>query len=447
MIYVVDMAMGGGKTSAAITFMNEHPDGRYLYVTPFLDETERVVNACSKLKFEAPSDKIPQYGHRKRNHLRALVNQHRNIAMTHALFLMIDDYTAESIAENGYTIIIDEVIDVFEKLNESEQDISMLFESGYIQKCGGDDECEYFVPSPKAEGYSGAFTKFFEHAQYGQIVRTSGWEDGRRIRYGFWQVNRNLFTLSDRIFILTYMFDGMPMKGFLDSGGLQYKYIGTRKCEDGQYRFCEHGEMPEYLGHVSKMVHVCEKKSINSIGNDEAALSSNWTKRGLHDGRIDIVAKHMHTYFRRHIPQHITSAQQLWSVFKGKNDEVLKEVRSYKPGGQFLEFNSKAVNCYGDRAALAYCVNIYADPNLVNYLRHVGVKFDEDKYAVAQMVQWVWRSRIRNGQEIWIYIPSRRMRELFIKWMHDAEAAYEKEAAERDARLEESESGDHNDAE
>lgn len=432
MIHIVDMPMGSGKTSAAITYMNEHPDRRYLYITPFLDETERVVKACSGLDFISPSDRIPEYKHRKRNHLRALVNQHRNISLTHALFLMIDDITAQYIADNEYTIIIDEVIDVFEKIKESEQDVGLLIETGYIQRQGGDDECEYFRPSEKADTYNGVFSKFFERAQYGQIVRTAGWEDGKKIKYGFWQVNRNLFTLSDEIFVLTYMFDGMPMKGFLDSHKLTYDFAGTRKCEDGAYRFCEHGEMPAYLEHVSDMVHVCDKGSINAIGDEWHALSSSWTKRGMLDGSIADLAKHIHTYFRRHIPDTINSGQQLWSVFKGKDDEVVKEVRSRKPGGQFLEFNSKAVNCYGDRAALAYCVNIFADPNMVQYLRHVGVPFDEDKYAVAQMIQWVWRSRIRNGQEIWIYIPSRRMRELFIGWMHKAEEDYRREQEGKD---------------
>ena len=55
------------------------------------------------------------------------------------------------------------------------------------------------------------------------------------------------------------------------------------------------------------------------------------------------------------------------------------------------------------------------------------MKMDWDQYALAIMIQWVWRSRIRNGQEIWLYVPSRRMRELFLKWMDDAVAAYQKE--------------------
>jgi len=33
------------------------------------------------------------------------------------------------------------------------------------------------------------------------------------------------------------------------------------------------------------------------------------------------------------------------------------------------------------------------------------------------MIQWIWRSAIRDGKEIWVYIPSRRMRELLKKWL------------------------------
>ena len=51
LIHVVDMAMGSGKTSSAISYMNEHPEKRYLYITPFIDETERVVKACDSLRF------------------------------------------------------------------------------------------------------------------------------------------------------------------------------------------------------------------------------------------------------------------------------------------------------------------------------------------------------------------------------------------------------------
>lgn len=419
MIHVIDVCMGGGKTSAAITYMNEHPDDRYIYVTPFLDETERVVNACAGLHFFQPSDRIPEYHHKKSEHLRALANQRRNVAITHALFRMIDDVTARIIADAGYTIFIDEVIDVFEMVNETPQDVSMLISAGYLEQSGGDDECEYFRPTPLAAEYHGQFTKFFQRSQYGQLVRTAGWEDGEKVKYGFWEVNPYLFSLSAQVYVLTYMFDGMPMKGFLDFNHIAYDFLGTRMCEDGQYRFCPLEEMryPTHLASISRMVHVCDKASINEIGYGKHDLSASWTKRGMKNGDVAVLSRHIHTYFRRHIPQRIGADQQLWSVYK----DAVKEVKSRKPGGQFLVFNSEATNMYGDRAALAYCVNIFANPNMVRYLQHYGVNFDEERYATAVMVQWVWRSRIRNGQEIWVYIPSRRMRELFIAWMREVE--------------------------
>lgn len=46
-----------------------------------------------------------------------------------------------------------------------------------------------------------------------------------------------------------------------------------------------------------------------------------------------------------------------------------------------------------------------------------GVEVDEDMYALSIMVQWIWRSAIRDGNEVYLYIPSSRMRSLLISWI------------------------------
>jgi hypothetical protein len=33
------------------------------------------------------------------------------------------------------------------------------------------------------------------------------------------------------------------------------------------------------------------------------------------------------------------------------------------------------------------------------------------------MIQWIWRSAIRDGEEVYLYIPSKRMRTLLTDWM------------------------------
>ena len=47
-----------------------------------------------------------------------------------------------------------------------------------------------------------------------------------------------------------------------------------------------------------------------------------------------------------------------------------------------------------------------------------GVSVEEEKYALSEMIQWIFRSAIRNGESIQIYIPSQRMRQLLIDWLN-----------------------------
>lgn len=44
---------------------------------------------------------------------------------------------------------------------------------------------------------------------------------------------------------------------------------------------------------------------------------------------------------------------------------------------------------------------------------------NEDVFALSEMVQWIWRSAIREGNPINIYVPSARMRDLLTRWMND----------------------------
>ena len=54
-----------------------------------------------------------------------------------------------------------------------------------------------------------------------------------------------------------------------------------------------------------------------------------------------------------------------------------------------------------------------------NYFLAYGVEVQEDVYALSEMIQWIWRSAIRDGEEIWVYIPSNRMRALLENWLND----------------------------
>ena len=73
---------------------------------------------------------------------------------------------------------------------------------------------------------------------------------------------------------------------------------------------------------------------------------------------------------------------------------------------------------------MAYCVNIFLKPDEKRYFMAHNVNVLEDEAALSTMIQWIWRSAIRDGEEIWIYIPSKRMRELLINWIKRVEKQY-----------------------
>lgn len=79
--------------------------------------------------------------------------------------------------------------------------------------------------------------------------------------------------------------------------------------------------------------------------------------------------------------------------------------------------SSGLINVYSDRHYLAYCVNNFLRPWESRYYKERGVEVDNDSYGLSFLIQWVFRSAIRNGEEIWVYIPSARMRSLFTQWL------------------------------
>ena len=50
--------------------------------------------------------------------------------------------------------------------------------------------------------------------------------------------------------------------------------------------------------------------------------------------------------------------------------------------------------------------------------KNKNVTIDEDTWALSELLQWLFRSAIREHKEINIYIPSERMRELLLEWLN-----------------------------
>lgn len=55
--------------------------------------------------------------------------------------------------------------------------------------------------------------------------------------------------------------------------------------------------------------------------------------------------------------------------------------------------------------------------NLFKLLQKKDVNIDEETWALSELIQWLFRSTIREENEINLYIPSKRMRSLLQEWL------------------------------
>lgn len=409
MIKVCDAIMGSGKSSAAITYMNEHPDQKFIYITPYLSEATRIRLACPKLDFREPNRYEGKYGHSKTSHAHTLIEEGRNITTTHQAFLYYTEEILKLIRANEYTLIVDEDVSVLKELEADEGDIESLVLAGQLLV---DEDGRYSAGNIEYKGKAMAETFRLIKSRNLMRVDVQGEED-----LYYWVLPSDLIGSFKDVYILTYLFEGQDLHHFLHLYGLPYEHIGVERDADGVYHFCDHaGYIPDYVGTLGQYIHILEHKKLNEIGDNYYALSGNWYKR---KGQVGVLKNHINNYFNNITKGHGVK-ERLWSTYK--NYKTALRGKGYT--NSHLTFNKKATNDYRNRTVLAYAVNIFMPVGQKLFFKRFGVNVDEEMYALSAMVQWIWRSAIRDGKPIDIYIPSRRMRELLIKWIATEEARY-----------------------
>lgn len=404
MIQVCDTIMGTGKSSAAINYMNEHSGDKFIYITPYLDEAERIKNGCPDMNFVEPSDKIKEFGFKKSEHTAFLIRNGANITTTHQAFKRYTAEMLDDIREQGYTLLIDENVDILERYSISNVDLDMLVSCGYA-KC---DDGTYSLGDVEYTGV--AFKEVVSFLKIRDLIYV---DRGDNTGLYYWILPPSLLTSFKDVIIMTYLFDGQSLHHMLKMCNIPYEYIGIRKRGELDFCFCEYpGYTPDYVYNLPNMLHILENDKLNSVGDEHSALSKSWFEQDK--GDVEQLKRNI-SNIMKNIWCDTPAEEKLWGSFKGQFDRM--KGKGYTKS--FLTFNTKATNEYKDRKRLVYIANIFMNPNEKFFYRKHGIEVDDDRYALSIMVQWIWRSAIRDGQEVYLYIPSKRMREILKKWIDD----------------------------
>lgn len=404
-VYVIDEIMGRGKTSALINHINQSdPATRYLFITPYLTETKRIMEACENRIFFDPDEKGG-----KLNNIKVLLERNYNIVSTHALFKSFDDQVFELLETRHYTLIMDETMATAEKMSVSYRDANMIMD----QLVEVDDN-KLIVWTDQE--YVGKFEDYKRRIDKGTVYAYSRF-------YWVYMMESKMFDLFDDVYVMTYMFQDQVQRCYFDYYDIKYKfkYIAGNSLET--YRLSDEKDPLPPID-LKSLIHIEDDPELNSIGWGWSDLSKSWYIEHLpHENTYEArtLRKNIGIFCRKHKAK---SRDVLWTCFKGGKDDSGKMLPDWKhilssDGYRrgFLSCNAKGTNKYRKRTVLVYLTNRYPDPNLYNFLTANGIEWNREFYALQEMLQWIWRSAIRDGHEIWIYIPSRRMRTLLEQWL------------------------------
>ena len=419
-ITVVDAPMGRGKTSWAIQYMNNLGKNsfrnRIIYITPYLDEVKRVKESVTTIDLIEPELKYNDGKSTKLTHLKELLDVRADIISTHAMFKNIDDEIIDLLGSRGYILILDEVFQVIENIKIKKNDLKLLLNSEWIVPVEGDNKglhkWNYGVAPNEETDF--AYIKTYADTRNLYIFNSTAL---------YWTFPANVFKLFRNVYILTYLFEAQIQSYYYMLHNIEYT-TATIDYIDGKYELiqCSKGYDLDFRLRIKQLINIYEG-DLNSNylpkrchkEKERTYLSSSWfKKRDKNSVKEKIVLRNnMDNYFRNIC--NAKSDNRLWTTYKTSIDDL--KGRRYSK--QFLSFTTRATNQYRYVNNMAFMLNLFMNPNEVNYFIDQSVNVNEDLLAISDMLQWIFRSSIRDDKPINIYIPSFRMRNLLIKWLNN----------------------------
>lgn len=251
------------------------------------------------------------------------------------------------------------------------------------------------------------------------------------------------FALFKDVYIFTYHFEGTFLHAYFEKYNIPYEKLSVEKTESG---YC----LTDYNREKELIFRQQIKDLIQIVGGGNkypgTALSKNWFKKD--QGEKALTLQHSMEYFFRYTAK-AKVKEVMWTTLsdfevklqcKGytrtrrlnheeKTASKMKQEEYRKRLKTFVPCNACATNDYKDRRALAYCANIYPSVDLEAFFTDYGTSFSRDAFAQYILIQWIFRSQLRERKHIILYLPSARMEKLLNAWLDGEDLKTDKLAA------------------
>lgn len=410
-IKIVDDIMGSGKSTWAINHINQNPDKKFLCIVPLLSE-------CERFKEKTDIDIIdPEKWGSKWKNFRWLVENDKNIVTTHSLIKMMDLDMLELLKSKNYVLMIDECLDVLDTYKISKDDLKIIFNEKLVSL----DEDGFLVWNEERKPYKGVYGYIKRLCSFKSLMGFKKENSDELARIIMWNFPVDFFKCFDESYIFTYLWEGSIQKSYFDIHGIKYeKYM-----LDYDRQLIPHCKEIEYekRKNIVDLINIYDGK-FNKIGmkiGKSNPLSKSWyeDKRKKNRSIFSQLKNNTENYFRT--VTKTKSIDNMYTVFKPYCKYVKGE--GYTKG--FVSCNARGTNEFKNKKSLAYLINFFMSPDIKQFVEHYHIEFDDNLFSLSALLQWIWRSQIRDGKSIDLYIPSERMRELLKIWINECKTMSE----------------------
>lgn len=409
-IKVVDDIMGSGKSTWAINYINNNQEKKFLCIVPLLEE-------CDRFKKQTDIDIVdPEAWGSKWNNLKWLVENEKNIVTTHALIQKMDLDMLELLKSKDYVLMIDECLDVLSPYKISKDDVKIIFNENLVSL----DDDGFLIWNEEKDPYDGVYNNIKRLCSFKSLMGFKKKNSDELARILMWNFPVDFFKCFEESYIFTYLWDGSIQKSYFDLHKIRYKKYMLNYDND----LIEHNINLEYQKrkNIADLIDIYEGK-FNKIGEKigkSIPLSKSWYINNKRKNNISIfkqLKSNTENFFRT-----ITNTESDYNMYTTFNSyQKYVKGKSYSRNKvNFVACNARGTNKYRDKRSLAYLINFFITPDIKKFITHYDMKFDEDLFALSALLQWIWRSQIRDGKPIQIYIPSERMRGLLKRWIDES---------------------------
>ena len=403
-VEVLDAIMGSGKTTSIIQWMDNNPCERYIYVSPLLSEVGaggRIQSSLKNILMATPEDN----GEGKAESMLELLRTGANIACTHALYKLLTDAHFDEIESHGYVVIVDEELGLIEPFREySIEDLRWLQNEGYIKSSENDGMIEWLKHSPEIGKPTHKYHKIHQMCLSGCLYSTKRSDTMVTV-----QLPSRLIECAKRIIVLTYLFKGGVLEGFLKLKGFETvpftEAVGLNIVSGKAIReLLVLTPPPKGVSHLHKKLtyswyETPDKGELDKISNAIRSLAKKWG--------VD----------RDHLIYTFPKKRSVSGDGVGVKIKPKGLVFNSNGSPCWLAAQTRATNDYSHVTHIVHAYNRHPNVAVISYLQDFGVPVGADTFALSELIQFLWRGCIRNGQPMHVCIFSSRMEKLLRNWL------------------------------